>query len=200
MRIAAITCTGRYRSWRSGMMDRALDLIDDTVAAMDLTGARRYDVVGPSLCATSAESLCWDTDGACCRSTPVHRAHGRQSSASWPGKDLLADEDGAADAGPRRGDIAASSWKRGTGRWAARCRGRPVLAARSLLLSAVARSVDDERAIDHRSARLWGWRPPGCARKMEEPWGASETADPPLDWNLSVPGRSCWNLALGPSR
>ena len=197
MRIAGDHAHRAYLIWQSGIMDQAPDLIDHTVVAMDLTGSGD-DAVLTIVMRDVGASLVPPGDA------PVPAAqHARfvadmaaLASAFWGWEDRLglttmaqrmrffAPDNIAAelDASVVPGPLAAAA------------AGWPVLAARSPLLSAVARCVHDDPAII--TARLPGL--PGTL--LHGDWKMGNLGSHPdgrtilLDWTLPGAGPACWDL------
>ena len=148
MRIAGDHVHRPYLIWRSGIMNQAPDLIDHTVVAMDLTGAPGDDAVLTIVMRDVGESLVppGDTTVPAAQHARFIAHMAALSSVFWGWEDQLglttmaqrmrffAPDNIAAelDAAVVPGPVAAAA------------AGWPVLAERSPLLSAIARSVHDD--------------------------------------------------------
>lgn len=197
MRIAGDHAHRAYLIWQSGLMDQGPDLIDHTVVAMNLTGSGDNAVltivmrdVGGSLVPAG------DTPVSAAQHARFMAHMAALASAFWGWEDRLglttmaqrmrffAPDNIAAELDvsvvPEPLAAAAAGW--------------PVLAARSPLLSAVARSVHDDPAII--TARLSGL--PGTF--LHGDWKMGNLGSHPdgrtilLDWTLPGAGPACWDL------
>src|SRR5690349_14489946 len=194
MRIAGDDVHRPYLVWRSGLMDRVPGLIDHAVVAMDLTDDSVLTIVMRDV----GESLVPPGD-----STVPAAQHARfiahmaaLGSAFWGWEDRLglttmaqrmrffAPDNIAAELGAAEvpGPLAAAA------------AGWPTLAERSPLLSAAARSVQDNPGI--LTARLS--RLPGTF--LHGDWKMGNLGSHPdgrtvlLDWTLPGAGPACWDL------
>jgi hypothetical protein len=194
MRIAGDHVHRPYLIWRSGLMDRAPDLIDHTVVAMDLTEDAVLTIVmrdvGASLVPTGDTIVPMTQHAAFL----AHMA--ALASAFWGWEDQIglttmaqrmrffAPDNIAAELGAAvvPGPLAAAA------------AGWPALAERSPSLSAVARWVHDNPAI--LTARLSGL--PGTF--LHGDWKMGNLGSHPdgrtilLDWTLPGAGPACWDL------
>lgn len=197
MRIAGDHVHRPYLIWRSGLMDQAPDLIDHTVATMDLTGSGD-DAVLTIVMRDVGESLVPPGDAA----VPAAQ-HARfiahmaaLASAFWGWEDRL----GLTTMAQRMrffapGDIEAElTAAEVPGPLAAAAAGWPALAERSPMLSAVARSVhDDPTIITGRLSRL-------PETFVHGDWKMGNLGSHPdgrtilLDWTLPGAGPACWDL------
>lgn len=197
MRIAGDHAHRAYLIWQSGLMDQGPDLIDHTVVAMNLTGSGD-DAVLTIVMRDVGGSLVPAGDA------PVSAAqHARfmahmaaLASAFWGWEDRL----GLTTMAQRMRFFAPDNIAAELdvsvvpGPLAAAAAGWPVLAARSPLLSAVARSVHDDPAII--TARLSGL--PGTF--LHGDWKMGNLGSHPdgrtilLDWTLPGAGPACWDL------
>jgi hypothetical protein len=198
MRIAGDHVHRPYLIWQSGIMDRAPDLIDHTVVAMDLTSAPGDDAVLTIVMRDVGRALVPPGDAA----VPAAQ-HARfiahmaaLSTAFWGWEDRLGlttmaqrmrffAPDNIAD------ELAAAVVP---GPLAAAAAGWAALAERSPLLSAMARRVHDDPEI--LTARLAGL--PGTF--LHGDWKMGNLGSHPdgrtilLDWTLPGAGPACWDL------
>ena len=178
MRIAGDHAHRAYLIWQSGIMDQAPDLIDHTVVAMDLTGAPGDATVPAAQHArfiahmAALASAFWGWEDRLGLTTMAQRMR------FFAPDNIAAELDASVVPGPLA--AAAGGW--------------PVLAARSPLLSAVARCVHDDPAII--TARLSGL--PGTF--LHGDWKMGNLGSHPdgrtilLDWTLPGAGPACWDL------
>jgi hypothetical protein len=198
MRVAGDHVHRPYQIWRSGLMDQAPECVDHTVVAMDLTGAPGDDAVLSVVMRDVGDLLVPPGDAI----VPAAQ-HARfiahmatLSSAFWAWQDQLglttmtqrlrffAPDNIAAELGADEvpGPLAAAA------------AGWPALSARSPLLSAAARSVQDNPGIlTTRLSRL-----PGTF--LHGDWKMGNLGSHPdgrtilLDWTLPGAGPACWDL------
>jgi hypothetical protein len=198
MRIAGDHVHRPYLIWQSGIMDRAPDLIDHTVVAMDLTGTPGEDAILTIVMRDVGKALVPPGDAM----VPAAQ-HARfiahmaaLSSAFWEWEDQI----GLTTMAQRMrffapdniaAELAATVVP---GPLAAAAAGWPTLAERSPLLSAAARCVHDDPAI--LTSRLSGL--PGTFLhgdwKMGNLGSHSNGRTILLDWTLPGAGPACWDL------
>jgi hypothetical protein len=198
MRIAGDHVHRPYLIWRSGLMDRAPDLIDHTVVAMDLTAAPGDDAVLTIVMRDVGGALVPPGDA-----TVPAAQHARfiahmaaLSSAFWGWEDRL----GLTTMAQRlrffapdniAAELAAAAVP---GPLAAAAGGWPALAGRSPLLAAVARCVHDDPALI--ADRLAGLP----VTFLHGDWKMGNLGSHPdgrtilLDWTLPGAGPACWDL------
>jgi Phosphotransferase enzyme family len=198
MRIAGDHVHRPYQIWRSGVMDQAPGCVDHTVVAMDLTGAPGDDAVLTIVMRDVGDLLVppGDTIVPAAQHTRFIAHMAALSGAFWEWQDQLglttmaqrlrffAPDNIAAELGAAEvpGPLAAAA------------AGWPALAERSPLLSAAARSVqDDPGVLTARLSRL-----PGTF--LHGDWKMGNLGSHPdgrtvlLDWTLPGAGPACWDL------